>query len=102
MSEWDMEVHSLWGGEEVGAVGGDGINGALMSSDLPEGRQRVRVPQLEHPPSATAQQGRAAGHQAQRTHPVAVGVWHLLRETGTLQSSYSSPPPVSMPVNRPH
>lgn len=62
----------------MAAVGRDAVNGALVTLELPQGPQRVRVPQLEHPASAAAEQGRGAGDDAQRTHPVAVSVWDLL------------------------
>ena len=62
----------------MAAVARDGVNGAVMTLELPEGPESVRVPQLEHPASAAAQQGRRAGDHAQRTHPVTVGVRDLL------------------------
>jgi len=64
----------------VAAVGGDAVDGALVALQLAEGPQRVRVPQLEHPSPAAAQQGRGPGDHAQRAHPVAVGVRDLLLE----------------------
>lgn len=72
--------YSLRGGEEVAAVGGDPVDGALMTLQLPQSPQRVRVPQLEHPSPAATQQGRRAGHDAQRADPVTVGVGDLLSE----------------------
>lgn len=62
----------------MAAVGGDAVDGALVALQLSQGAECVRVPQLEHPASAAAQQGRRAGDDAQRTHPVPVGVGDLL------------------------
>ena len=69
---------SLGRGEQVAAVGGDGVDGALVALQLPQGPQGVCVPQLEHAASAAAQQSRRARHHPQGTHPIAVRVWHLL------------------------
>lgn len=62
----------------MAAVGGDAVDGALVTFHLAQSPQRVCVPQLEHPASAAAQQDRGRGHHAQRTHPVTVGVRDLL------------------------
>lgn len=62
----------------MAAVGGDAVDGALVTSDLAQSPQRVRVPQLEHAASAATQQDRGGGDHAQRTHPVPVGVGDLL------------------------
>ena len=69
---------SLGRGEQVAAVGGDGVDGALVALQLPQGPQSVRVPQLEHAASAATQQSRRAGHHPQGTHPITVRVWYLL------------------------
>lgn len=84
---------SLRGGEQVAAVGGDAVDGTLVSLQLPERPQGVRVPQLENPGSAAAQQRRRPGHHAQRTHPVPVGVGDLLwtEETFCYDSDGVSP-----------
>lgn len=73
-----MPSHSLRGGEEVAAVGADAVNGALVTLQLAQSPQRVRVPQFEHPASAAAQQHRGPRDHAQRAHPVTVGVGDLL------------------------
>lgn len=70
--------HSLGGGEEVAAVGGDAVDGALVALQLAQGPQRVCVPQLQHPAPAATQQHRGRGDHAQRAHPVTVGVGDLL------------------------
>lgn len=62
----------------MAAVGGDAVDGALVALELSQGAECVRVPQLEHPASAAAQQGRRAGDDAQRTNPVPVCVGDLL------------------------
>lgn len=62
----------------MAAVGGDAVNGALMTLQLPQGPQGVRVPQLEHATSAAAEQGRGSGDHTQSTNPVAVSVGDLL------------------------
>lgn len=62
----------------MAGVGGDAVDGALVTFDLAQTPQRVCVPQLEHPAPAAAQQDRGRGDHAQRTHPVAVGVGDLL------------------------
>lgn len=62
----------------MAAVGGDAVDGALMALQLSQGAECVRVPQLEHPASAAAQQGWRAGDDAQCTHPVPVCVGDLL------------------------
>lgn len=81
-SDWLKEAgllsNSLGGGEEVAAVGGDAVDGALVTLHLAQRPQRVRVPQLEHPASAAAQQDWGGGDHAQRAHPVPVGVGDLL------------------------
>lgn len=64
--------------EEVAAIGGDAIDGALVALEFPKGPQCVCMPQLEHPSSTAAQQGRRARHHTQGTHPVTMGVGHLL------------------------
>lgn len=80
---WTREArllpHSLGGGEEVAAVGGDAVDGALVTFHLAQSPQRVRVPQLEHPAPAAAQQDGGRRDHAQRAHPVPVGVGDLLR-----------------------
>lgn len=73
---WD----SLGRSEQVAAVGGDAVDGTLVTLQLPQSPQSVRVPQLEHPASAAAQQGRRAGDDAQSTDPVTMGVRDLLSE----------------------
>lgn len=62
----------------MAAVGGDAVDGALVTLHLAQRPQRVRVPQLEHPASAAAQQDWGGGDHAQRAHPVPVGVGDLL------------------------
>ena len=62
----------------MAAVGGDAVDGALVTLELPQGPQGVCVPQLEHAAPAAAEQGRGARDDAQRAHPVAVSVWDLL------------------------
>lgn len=64
----------------MAAVGGDAGDGALVALQLPQGPQRVGVPQLQHAAPAAAQQHRGPGDHAQRTHPVTVGVGDLLLE----------------------
>lgn len=73
-------VRSLRGGEQVAAVDSDAVDGALVALQLSQSPQCVCVPQLEHPPSAAAQQGRGPGDDPQRTHPVPVSVGHLLAD----------------------
>lgn len=64
----------------MAAVGGDAVDGALVTLQLPQSPERVGVPQLEHPASAAAQQGRRPWYDAQCTNPVTVGVRNLLLE----------------------
>ena len=64
----------------MAAVARDGVDGAVVTLELPDGPQSVRVPKLEHPASAAAQQSRGAGDHAQCAHPVTVGVRDLLME----------------------
>ena len=64
----------------MAAVGSDAVDGAVMTLELPQSPQCVRVPELEHPTSAAAQQGRGAGDDAQRTHPVTVSIRDLLMD----------------------
>lgn len=65
----------------MAAVGRDAVDGALVTLQLPQSSEGVRVPQLEHPSSAAAQQGRGPGDDAERADPVSVGVGDLLLET---------------------
>lgn len=62
----------------MAAVGGDAVDGALVTPQLAQRPQRVCVPQLEHPAPAATQQDRGPRDHAQGTHPVAVGVGDLL------------------------
>lgn len=62
--------------EEVAAVGGDAVDGALVALEFPQGPQCVCVPKLEHPSSTATKQGRRARHHTQGTHPVTVGIGH--------------------------
>lgn len=64
----------------MAAVGGDAVDGALVTLQLAQRPQSVCVPQLEHPASAAAQQDRGPGDYTQRAHPVTVGVGDLLVE----------------------
>lgn len=41
----------------MATVGGDAVDGAVVTLHLPQGAQRVRVPQLEDAAPASAQQG---------------------------------------------
>lgn len=67
----------------MAAVGRDAVDGALVTLQLSQSSQGVRVPQLEHPSSAAAQQGRRPGDDAERADPVSVGVGDLLLETSS-------------------
>lgn len=64
----------------MAAVGRDAVDGALVTLQLPQSTEGVRVPQLEHPSSAAAQQDRGPGDHAERADPVSVGVGDLLLE----------------------
>lgn len=81
----------------MAAVGRDAVDGALVTLQLPQSPQRVRVPQLEHPTSAAAQQGRGPGDDTQCTHPVTVGVRDLLLERRT--EGYNIPSSVNLNKN---
>lgn len=62
----------------MAAVGGDAVDGALVTPQLAQSPQRICMPQLEHPASAATQQDRGPRDHAQGTHPVAVGIGDLL------------------------
>ncbi len=64
----------------MAAVGRDAVDGALVTLQLSQSPQCVRVPQFEHPTSAAAQQGRGPRDDTQSTHPVTVCVRDLLLE----------------------
>lgn len=68
---------SLGGSEQLGAVGGQAIDGTVMAPDLAEGRQWVGVPEAQQASSATAEQHRGARDHAQSADPVCLS-------TGTL------------------
>lgn len=61
-------------------VGAYGVNGAVVTSDLSDGREVVHIPHLQHAAAATAQQHGPTRDVRQRTHPVLVSVGDLLRE----------------------
>lgn len=62
----------------MAAVGGDAVDWALVTFQLPQSPQCAGVPQLEHPSSAAAQQSRGPRDDTQRTNPVTMGVRDLL------------------------
>lgn len=62
----------------MAAVGGDAVDGALVSLEFTQGPERVCVPQFEHTSSAATKKSRRTWDDAQRTHPVTVSVWNLL------------------------
>ena len=72
---------SLWGGEQLAAVGGQAVDGTVMSPDLAEGRKWVNVPEAQQPASASAEQYRGAWHHAQSANPVCLSTGRLLEET---------------------
>lgn len=86
----------------MAAVGGDAVDGALVTLQLPQSRERVAVPQLEHPASAAAEQSRRPGDDAQRTNPVTVGARHLLSDRGIIKSIKKSFPQCFLNVNVSH
>lgn len=76
-----MFCDSLWGSEQLAAVGGQAVDRTVVSPDLAEGRQRVGVPEAQQPSSASAEQHLGAWHHAQSTNPVCLGTDGLLEET---------------------
>lgn len=72
---------SLWGSEQLAAVGGQAVDGAVVSPDLAEGREWVGVPEPQQPSSASAEQHRGARHHTQSANPVCLGTDRLLEET---------------------
>lgn len=78
-----MFSHSLRGSEQLAAVGGQAVDGAVVSSDLTEGSQRAGVPKTQQASSASTEQHLGAWHHAQSTNPVCLGTNTLLEETST-------------------
>lgn len=72
---------SLWGGEQLAAVGGQAVDGTVVPPDLTEGRKWVNVPEAQQPSSASAEQYRGAWHHAQSANPVCLSTGRLLEET---------------------
>lgn len=62
----------------MAGVCGDAVDGAVMTLELAQASQSVRVPQFKHPSSTAAQESWGAGDHPQGAHPVAVGVRDLL------------------------
>lgn len=76
-----MFCDSLWGSEQLAAVGGQAVDGTVVSPDLAERRKWVGVPEAQQPSSASAEQHRGAWHHAQSANPVCLGADRLLDET---------------------
>lgn len=60
------------------AVGRDAVDGALVTSDLPERTQRVRVPEFENSSPTATQQDGGRRHDSQSTNPITMSVGYLL------------------------
>lgn len=69
--------------EDLPGVGADGVDGAVVTSDLSDGGEVVHVPHLEHAAAAGAQQHGPPRDVGQRAHPVLVGVGDLLQRRDT-------------------
>lgn len=65
--------------EDLPGVGADGVDGAVVTSDLSDGGEVVHVPHLQHAAAAGAQQHGPPRDVGQRAHPVFVGVGDLLQ-----------------------
>lgn len=70
-------------GEDLPGVGADGVDGAVVTSDLSDGGEVVHVPHLQHAAAAGAQQHGPSRDVGQRAHPVLVGVGDLLQSRDT-------------------
>lgn len=66
-------------------IGADGIDGAVVPLDVPNGGEVIDIPDLHCPTTAGTQQHGPARHKGQRTNPVFVCIWDLL-ETGVTMS----------------
>lgn len=61
-------------------IGADGVDGAVVTPDLSDGREVIHVPDLDDARAAGAQQHGAARDKGQGTHPVLVCIGDLLRK----------------------
>lgn len=71
MAELHGDGHdSLWGGEQMTSVGGQAVDGAVVSLDFTQWRHGVAVPKAQQAPPAAAEQHRGARDHPQNTDPV--------------------------------
>lgn len=66
--------------EDLSGVGADGINGAIVTSDLSYGCEIFHVPHFEHAAPTGAQQHGPTRYVGQSAHPVLVSVGDLLEK----------------------
>lgn len=83
--------HPPGGGENVPAVGANGVDGAVMAFDLADGREVVHVPDLDDARTAGAQQHGAAGDKGQCAHPVLVCSGDLLGKERAVRAGSGDP-----------